>query len=37
MNLNKLQRAQNRTARIVCGTGSQHVSSAPQLYHLQFG
>jgi len=36
MNLNKLQRVQNRTARIVCGTGSQHISSAPQLHHLHW-
>jgi len=35
-NLNKLQRVQNRTARIVCGTGSQHTSSTQQLHHLHW-
>ena len=32
--LNKLQRVQNRAARIVCGTGSQQTSSTQQLNHL---
>jgi len=33
-NLNKLQRVQNQAVRIVCGTGSQHISSSQQLHHL---
>ena len=35
-NLNKLQRVQNRAARIVCGTGRQHISSSRQLHHLHW-
>jgi len=35
-NLNKLQRVHNRTARIVCGTGSQQTSSSQQLHHLHW-
>ena len=33
-NLNKLKCVQNRAARIVCGTESQHISSTQQLHHL---
>jgi len=35
-NLNNLQRVQNRPARIVCVTRSQHTSSTQQLYHLHW-